>query len=716
MSLVVVLSLFVSCSQINETNETSSDYADKAWLENRIGDIPKNVTVGTADSIGIDMSDFEDDGYIIRNLADETVICGKTDEGLDLAVRAYAKAYEAGRTIENTYHEGYRIDRFTIDGVDISEYKIVYEGESDNAGTERNNAYFAATELKRLIKKACGADLEIVHTDCEKMIKISYLNDGNHGENGFTYEVKNGNLYISGVGKANGCANGVYYFLQEECGWNELLYGDNDLLENEWLNIENGTSTDVDPMFDYCLPSPVVVREFNQDHSLYYGYIQHACHGQNNYKWGGYEVGAKQICYTDEVVKEAVFSDILYYLEINRDRGNNIRFIDIAHGDNVRFCLCNNCSKVFKEENNSNAGPIVRFANELVEYISEEGFDEVAVGMFAYQGTNIPTVTHPDKNVYVTYCTDHDCAVHYLDGSDEDCTMTTTFLGAFGNNKHFGNSDFGKWLRGWSEICENVYIWQYGLDLYGHELTQDYNFYHDFMFFKECNVKGVYYDGADVGFGENRLRFEEFMFLQYHPDVTEEEYDEAVREIYEREFGDGAQNILTYTKNIWSVYQLAAGCSGFWIWDVINPEEVDYETFHAYEDKAIELLDEAIYLADSLKQEKSAKLFSCDLLYKVCWLNYFRAYDRNETAELERLSEIYDLFVQRIKDGGMSLVHYDYLNSYYDTNPLQDNLEDAAWIDWQNFRDLLTDEGAVQREIPEKYIGVELPPKASRAW
>ena len=34
---------------------------------------------------------------------------------------------------------------------------------------------------------------------------------------------------------------------------------------------------------------------------------------------------------------------------------------------------------------------------------------------------------------------------------------------------------------------------------------------------------------------------------------------------------------------------------------------------------------------------------------------------------------------------------------------IQENLEDSAWIDWIPVRDCLTDPGATQREMPEKY-------------
>ena len=696
------------------TSTASAVRAGEAWLRSRIGTIPDTVTIGTAADLGIDMSSFENDGYMIRTTDGDTVICAKSDAGFDRALRVYAKAYEAGVPVpDTTYHEGWRIDRLTVAGRDISEYTVVYEGESDAPGFEHNNAYFAANEMRIFIEKACGAVLPLSQTDTAHMIKIGYLTDGKHGENGFTYKVENGNVYINGVGKANGCANGVYYFLETECMWDELLYGDNFLRESDHIDIPDGTNADVDPMFDYVHPYSTFFRPFDFAHSIYNGYIGNVGHGQQSYKWGGYDVASSQICYTDPNIFDGVSEDILYYLETNREAGKKVRMVDIAQGDNTRFCHCKDCLKVIGEENLSNAGPIVRFANDLCEYIGDE-FPDVHIGIFAYAGTNIPSVTHPHPNVDVTFCTDHCCAYHYIDGED-DCTYTTQFMGAFGSGKYFGNHDVGKWLDGWCDICSNVYVWHYGLDNYGHQLTQSHNFYHDFRFFADHKVKGIFYEDEYCGFGEGRLRLEMLMLLQYHPDLTEAQFEKAKADLYEREFGDGAQYILDYTRNYWSRVQLAAGCGDFWVWDVIEPPQFDIPLFRETQDEAKALLDKAISLANCERQQQNAELFACDFLYKMCWMNYFSAYDRNDTAQLEYLSEIYDTFIRYMGDAEMA-TRYSNLNGWYEQVGFQTNLEDAAWIDWRNFRDQLTDEGAVQRPMPEKYEGVELPPLAARAW
>lgn len=58
-------------------------------------------------------------------------VAGKTETGLDLAVRRYANAVEAGTAseLDASYHEGYRIEKLMLAGHDISEYAIEYPAE-----------------------------------------------------------------------------------------------------------------------------------------------------------------------------------------------------------------------------------------------------------------------------------------------------------------------------------------------------------------------------------------------------------------------------------------------------------------------------------------------------------------------------------------------------------------------------------------------------------
>jgi len=250
LSLIAILSsaMLISCGQNNLSVNTSSSYADSSWLENRIGKIPDNLTVGTSDSLGIDMSDFENDGYFIRTEGGETVICGKNFVGLDKAVRSYARSVKYNYSVQDiSYHEGARIECFTINGHDISEYTVVYTHTDTPtmpfSGTTKGNGEYAATEFVRLMKYATGIELPMSDKPVETpYISFEAVDSDEYGLNGYSYEVKNGNLFFRGAGKSAGVSNGVYMFFERECGWSGLTYGDSCLAENELVNIPEGTS------------------------------------------------------------------------------------------------------------------------------------------------------------------------------------------------------------------------------------------------------------------------------------------------------------------------------------------------------------------------------------------------------------------------------------------------------------------------------------------
>ena len=138
----------------------SSDAEDSAeFLTNRLGEkLTDNVylAVGNDTANGIDMTDFENDGYVLRTVGDKSVvIVGKSADGLDHGVRRYANSVDDGKDeyFDVAYHEGYRIENFTLAGTDIAEYSIEYPAEHNE------NMLFAVSELQRLVKKACGAEL-----------------------------------------------------------------------------------------------------------------------------------------------------------------------------------------------------------------------------------------------------------------------------------------------------------------------------------------------------------------------------------------------------------------------------------------------------------------------------------------------------------------------------------------------------------------------------
>ena len=140
LCLCMAAATLASCAQKSEpyvspriTVSSSAAEDSAVWLTKRLGDsLTGRIVLAVGDSAnGIDMTNFEDDGFVIRTDGSSTVIASKTETGLDAAVHKYANAVDTGKadTLDVVYHEGYRIERLTLAGNDISEYKIEYPAE-----------------------------------------------------------------------------------------------------------------------------------------------------------------------------------------------------------------------------------------------------------------------------------------------------------------------------------------------------------------------------------------------------------------------------------------------------------------------------------------------------------------------------------------------------------------------------------------------------------
>ncbi len=413
---VIAASALASCAQTPVKNYSpkitvSSSEADTyaSWLTNRLGDSLENsVYLALGNDSGIDLSNFENDGYVIRTDGASAVIAGKTASGLDMAVRKYANEVDAGRadTLDIAYHEGNRIDELRLAGTDISEYAIEYPAENNE------NMRYAVSEMKRLIKKACGVDIASSEgiTDRKYAIEFRFTEDESLGNDGYRYFFEGSRLVIEGA-VARGCMYGAWFFFENELEWESLTYGNSYLPEAELIDVSSDTHKSAVPLFDYLHPflsqyyyfeTDVTIMNPETTSSLYsYGTIKHACHGLGD-GWGNCDVRYKQICYTDEEVRDNVRDSIVEHLEqriaAGQRIGYEIKYIDLAQGDNGYYCHCSECMKVVKEEGGAMSGTVIRWVNQIEDEISET-YDGVAYLVFAYMGTQPPCKTAPNENV-----------------------------------------------------------------------------------------------------------------------------------------------------------------------------------------------------------------------------------------------------------------------------------------------------------------------------
>ena len=712
LCLIMALAALVSCADTKDSLDraitlASSDAAQYAeWLDGRLEVIPDDVVIGLGSNsaYGVDMTDFENDGYIVRNFGGEVLLFGKSSEGLDLAVRKYAKAAEAGQTanLDEVYHEGYRIESLSIAGNDISGYEVVY-GE----GVES----VSYSELPRLIEKACGVGIPAVPADAAnasaKHIYLSTTDDSTLKDTGCRYKVENGEVYIEGNSYI-GIAYGIYLFLQNECGWEDLVYGDSDLKEAEHVDIPDGTAEEYIMLADYFMPYNQFYSRYENDRSSYwqgfYGKIPNCCHGIMN--WSGSVNPWTQMCYTNDDEYDEVYLRIYDYLEKKTAAGfvigKDLNFIDIAQVDWFGYCLCAECSKVYKEEGNVHSGAVVRFANKLSEELSLD-FPGVKYGIFAYHGTNIPCKTAPNDDVYVTFCTDGHCSTHTINGG-ECYGESFDFMGYYEKDS-YNNFDYAEWIKEWCRMSDNIYIWFYALDNNVHQYTTIDQLYDDFRFFYECGVKGVFWQHPYHGLGITRVELQLGMAINYDPEMTEDEYYALVDRLLEKEYGDGWVYVKEYL-NILEEAEYKAGCNNCWAYATTSFDgQVDRDYYAANFDRMTELLEAALLEANSEKQEKHCELLTVSMYYMGCGIQYFEAYDKEDYDRLDILNERYDLLISRLRNNGIDPAGIVGVDGVKVT--IAETLEGEAWSSWVGYREWLSPAGTVQRPAPEAPASVE---------
>ena len=677
----------VSCGKTEPAKISSSASAAETFLVERLGAVPEGVILGDASvaaSYGVDMSDFENDGYIVRAVGDETLVFGKTEEGLDRAARKYAKAVQDGTadTINVTYHEGYRIERLTVAGRDISEYTVYYPE------TANENMKFAADELVRLVKKATGVTLPVVVGDTvSPAIELRHTDDPALKEDGYRYTVTDDGLVIEGAVK-RGCSNGVWRFLQNECGWDRLIYGDSYLNEADHVDIPVGTAKTETPVFSYLGFYDGNDRVYNERTTPTaaqnsYPMTHPGGHGFVYGKFCDFDGAYEQICYTDEERYEEGYENVRNYVAA-RYGSPDFFMVDVGQADNDNYCYCDTCLEVFVEDGGTNAGAVIRYVNRLSEEINEE-FPGVYFAILAYvSAKNPPKVTRPNEHIIINFCYDFNCANHPVDGSKCNSKIDPNGL----NNK-----DYDELVRGWCAITDNFYVRNYGLNQHLLDSILIDNIYDDMRYFRDVGVKGLLYELQGYGLGIKRLEKQLVHEMNWNPDMTREEYDALFCDILENEYGDGWIYIKEYIDE-WALAQSLTGCFHCWGWSGHYYHYDDKFNTHFYKDRFdyyLELFDSAMYEADSAKQQQKAELLSCSVIYMGCYSSYFLEYIAGNTERLEVFEERWAKMLEVLKKNGYDVKKIPTLTAgENDLVAYEDTLFAEAWTNWYRRYERLT--------------------------
>lgn len=711
-AVIAVSSMLGSCSapaddkNSNITVTSSSANEAKDVLDAKLPGLDRKVILGTAEtaaSYGIDLSDFEDDGYIIKSQDDSVLLFGKNEDGLFSAANQFVNQYNAGSIEDVAYHEGYRIEKLEIFGTDISEYVIEYPADANE------NMKFAVSELTQLVKKATGVTLVSNAGDsgAEHVIEFRHTTDETLKNDGYRYYEENGTLVLEGAVK-RGCMNAVYRFLQNECGWDELIGGESFLQESDYINIPAGINKSETPAFEYLFIHNQIWERFKTDRTEIsngdvrnsYGAVSNACHGILKFldSSNGWQ---NQPCFTSEDTYEMIYERVEDYIKAEMKKGKvpgrDLIEIDIAQTDSSVYCTCDDCLEVYIEEGNAHAGAVVKFANRLSEELNEK-YPGIVYKIFAYADSNKPPkVTVPNEHVYVTYCFDGNCANHPLDGTE--CNGGLTGYGR-------SSEDYAEWFEGWTDITDNIYVWFYALDTNFHDYTVIDTIYDDFRYLAENRVKGIFYQSTNHGLGMKRIDHQLVYELNWNINMTEEEYYALYYKLLEKEYGPGWEFVRDYLEGVSDIQDLE-GCWHCWGWDKPTLFTNAYYNTVRYGDMYdyfVELMDRAIAMAETRGDVRRCEMLTISTLYKGCYSMYFEAYENDDAELMAKLSERYDRAMSYMKKYGFNMK--DGVGKYSTIDgsvcPFHyESIDDAAWLDWYPQWDDLCP--GHEKPVPDEY-------------
>ncbi len=198
-----------------------------------------------------------------------------------------------------------------------------------------------------------------------------------------------------------------------------------------------------------------------------------------------------QLCLSNPQLRDYVVQKVRQWLK----ESPQARIISVSQNDWHGACECPDCKAVDDAEG-SKAGTMIHFVNYVAEKI-EADFPLVAIDTLAYQYTRKPPRTvKPRPNVIVRLCS-------------IECNFREPL-------DHPSNATFADDIRGWSKICNRLYIWDYTTD-FAHYTQPHPNWYvlgPNLRFFEQHHVRGVFEQGAYQSFGSELAELRAWVLAQ----------------------------------------------------------------------------------------------------------------------------------------------------------------------------------------------------------
>ena len=232
-----------------------------------------------------------------------------------------------------------------------------------------------------------------------------------------------------------------------------------------------------------------------------------------------------QLCCTNEEVIQICIEEVRK--RMRADPGGFV--FSVSQNDWDNHCECAKCQALAAREG-SQAAPVLQLVNRVAEAVEDE-FPDKVIETLAYTWTRTPPKTiRPRPNVVVRLCSIECCFVHPLLTCDSE------------KNRRFVSD-----LKGWSQICNRLWIWDYVTNFREHFLpypnlqVRDDNL----RLFAAHNVKGVFEQDTYQTINGEMSALSGYLGakLLWNP---ESDADVAINEFLDAVYGPAAEPIRAY--------------------------------------------------------------------------------------------------------------------------------------------------------------------------
>lgn len=329
-------------------------------------------------------------------------------------------------------------------------------------------------------------------------IVLCETDEESFGEDGYRLVIDNRNVRIYGKGK--GLVYGTAEFLKQYVGIDYWGNGESyeplheelvldpvdkivkptfryrqsqnyllrtDPLYKTWYHLEEPSEVFVANYWVHTCDRLLPAARYGKDHPEYYAFYN----GRRN------PGSASQWCMSNPEVLEIVCQRLDSLFKAYPDR----KMISISQNDGSdTYCRCPECSRILDEEGGP-SGPILRFINAVAERFPDKEISTLAY-LFSVQP---PKKTVPRENVSIMLC-------------DIDCRRQTALT------ENPSGQEFMKALEGWSKICHNLFVWDYGInfDNYLSPFPNLSTIKDNMVIFRDHNVKMHFSQIASVRGGD----------------------------------------------------------------------------------------------------------------------------------------------------------------------------------------------------------------------